>query len=63
MPAETDGWKFKTEQLGRWIWQRISPGGDVVLKSGADFPSIEECAVDAQSRGYPGILGAYASMD
>jgi hypothetical protein len=60
MAAELGGWKFKTQHAGRWVWQQVSPSGDVVLDSGNDFPSIEQCAVDAQRSGYAGVIADYA---
>jgi hypothetical protein len=61
MEAGIEGWRFKTEQRGRWVWQRVSDGGDVVSMSEADFPTIETCAVDAQRCGYGGVIADYAS--
>lgn len=63
MSAHVEGWRFKTEQPGRWIWQRLSHGGDVVTESDLAFASIEECAVDAQRLGYLGVIADYASSD
>ena len=63
MAAQIEGWRFKTEQPGRWVWQRVSDGGDVVSASELDFPTIESCAVDAQRSGYLGVIADYASPD
>ena len=63
MAAELGGWKFKTQHVGRWVWQQESADGDVLLKSGADFPSIEQCAVDAQRSGYAGVIADYARLE
>ena len=63
MAAELGGWKFKTQHAGRWVWQQVSPTGDVVLNSGIDFPSIEQCAVDAQRSGYAGVIADYANNE
>ncbi|HYH42936.1 MAG TPA: hypothetical protein VD867_13230 [Burkholderiales bacterium] len=63
MAAELGGWKFKTRHVGRWVWQQVSPAGDVLLDSDVDFPSIEQCAFDAQRRGYPGVIADYANPD
>ena len=63
MAADVGVWRFKTEQPGRWVWRQVSPEGDILLESDDAFPSIELCAVDAERRGYPGILGAYATLE
>ena len=60
---DMDVWRFKTEQRGRWIWQRCSSGGDVLSTSGVEFPSIEDCAVDAQRVGYAGVIADYAARN
>lgn len=63
MAADLEGWRFKTEHRGRWVWQRLSPAGEILSTSGAEFPSIEECAVDAQRLGYAGVIADYAARE
>ena len=62
MAAVMNAWRFKTEQPGRWVWQRLA-GDAVVSQSELEFGSIEECAVDAERSGYAGIIGAYQPID
>ena len=63
MAAEIDVWRFKTQQPGRWVWQHVSGGGDVLMQSDLAFPTIETCAVDAQRCGYHGVIADYAASD
>lgn len=52
--SERDGWSFKKDTNGRWIWVRYSPGGEPLSASRADYETFEECVADARLRGYRG---------
>ena len=63
MASVMEAWRFKTAPSGRWVWQRVSDGGDVVSQSDVDFRLLEECAADARRSGYPGVIAAYAASE
>ena len=58
MPVEFtdfDVWTFKKDDSDRWIWNRMSPDGEVLISSATPFDTMQECVEDAQRRGYKGM--------
>ena len=58
MPIEFtdfDVWSFKKDEEGKWLWQRTSPDGEVLIAAANSFGTMEECVEDACRRGYRGM--------
>lgn len=58
MPLEFtdfDVWTFRKDSDERWVWQRISPEGEVLISAVTPFATMHECVEDARRRGYRGM--------
>jgi hypothetical protein len=50
----SESWSFKTNDDGRWFWERRTVEGTIILAPNQTFTSLEECQKDARTRGYDG---------
>ena len=50
--TDWDVWSFRKNDNERWIWQRHSPDGDLLVESRSSFEQLDLCREDARRFGY-----------
>lgn len=45
-------WRFYTAEDGRWKWQRLSIGKEVLAESPATYADYDRCLANAKNQGY-----------
>ena len=42
--TDFDVWAFKRDEEGKWLWQRTSPDGEVLIAAANAFSSMENAS-------------------